>query len=110
MISFIGRSSAPQGPITISSVSGGSCRLDWHPPKDDGGSKIINYLVQKCDINDKEWTNVTRVCRNTSINVSGLKLGGTCNFRVKAKNSAGVMSEPLESKQLTITKPSGRSK
>ena len=107
--SFPARPSNPQGPMKISDISTDRCLLEWLPPRDDGGSKIINYLVQKCAARSAdEWTNVTRVCRYPKIQVKDLQEGTTYTFRVKAKNSAGLMSEPLLSEPVVTKTLSGK--
>lgn len=36
-----------EGPITYKDMMGDSLTLMWKPPKDDGGSDITNYIVEK---------------------------------------------------------------
>ncbi len=37
----------PSGPLEIVNLDAESCTLIWKPPADDGGSDIINYIVEK---------------------------------------------------------------
>ena len=37
----------PEGPISHKDMMGDSMTLTWKPPKDDGGSEITNYVVEK---------------------------------------------------------------
>ena len=37
----------PEGPIDYKDMMGDSLTLTWKPPKDDGGSDITNYIVEK---------------------------------------------------------------
>ncbi|CAF4372867.1 unnamed protein product, partial [Rotaria sp. Silwood2] len=36
-------------PLEISNVSKDCARLSWKPPKDEGGSKLIGYIVERRD-------------------------------------------------------------
>lgn len=38
---------APEGPISYKDMMGESLTLMWKPPKDDGGSEVTNYIVEK---------------------------------------------------------------
>ena len=35
-----GSPARPEGPIEIADITGDGCKLEWKPPKDDGGKKI----------------------------------------------------------------------
>ena len=37
----------PEGPLEASDIVGESLTLKWKAPKDDGGDKITNYIVEK---------------------------------------------------------------
>ena len=99
--------SHPQGPLVMFKIYVDHCHLEWQPPKEDGGTQISHYMVQKWDSRDDKWTNVARVCRQPKIQVTGLQLGISYKFMVMAKNSAGFMSEPLESDLVVIKNPTG---
>ena len=40
------RPGPPEGPLEASDVMADSCKLSWKPPKDDGGSRVTNYIVE----------------------------------------------------------------
>ena len=42
--------SPPEGPLKHSNESRHGCTVSWRPSKDDGGSDIIHYAVEKMDI------------------------------------------------------------
>lgn len=48
----------PEGPLTPSNVTKSSCQLQWRPPKDDGGSDITHYTVEKMDTDAMRWVPV----------------------------------------------------
>ncbi|KAG8012533.1 Titin [Nibea albiflora] len=72
--------------------------LQWEKPKYDGGSTITGYTVEKKELPDGRWmkANFTSVIEN-QFTVTGLTGGESYEFRVTAKNGAGVWSAPSES-------------
>ena len=44
---FADKPKPPTGPIEASDIDGESLTLTWNPPKDDGGEKVNNYIVEK---------------------------------------------------------------
>lgn len=76
--------------------------LRWNKPQFDGGSTITGYVVEKKDLPDGRWmkANFTNVIEE-QFTVTGLTGGQSYEFRVAAKNCAGVWSAPSES--VTIT-------
>ncbi|XP_029290714.1 titin-like [Cottoperca gobio] len=71
--------------------------LQWAKPRYDGGSTITGYVVDKRELPDGRWmkTNFTNVIEN-QFTVTGLTGGQIYEFRVTAKNGAGVWSPPSE--------------
>ena len=58
----------PEGPISHKDMMGDSLTLTWKPPKDDGGSEITNYIVEKRPVGSSKYvchcfcTNRNPVC------------------------------------------------
>uniref|UniRef100_A0A3Q3XBM3 Titin n=1 Tax=Mola mola TaxID=94237 RepID=A0A3Q3XBM3_MOLML len=75
--------------------------LQWAKPRYDGGSILTGYVVEKKELPDGRWmkANFTNVIEN-EFTVTGLTGGQTYEFRVTAKNGAGVWSTPSESVML----------
>lgn len=72
--------------------------IKWAKPRYDGGSTITGYVVEKKEHPDNRWmkANFTNVIE-TEFTVTGLTGGQSYEFRVTAKNGAGVWSPPSES-------------
>ncbi|KAK3703484.1 hypothetical protein RRG08_024788 [Elysia crispata] len=91
----------PEGPIQVKEVTPESCILSWNPPKEDGGSPVSNYIVEKQDKATGRWEPASKFVRGTQYEVMGLEEGHEYNFRVKAENDYGI-SEPLETSTGTV--------
>jgi hypothetical protein len=88
----------PTGPLEISNVSKDRATLSWKPPKDDGGSRVTGYVVERRDTSKgaDAWIPVTQSCKETTFTVPSLLDGHEYEFRVMAINENGT-SEPLRS-------------
>ena len=93
----------PQGPLEVSDIKADGCTLSWKPPKDDGGSPITNYIVEKFDTKLNQWQKVSSYSRVPFYEVIGLEEGRPYKFRVSAENALGE-SIPLETEALITPK------
>ncbi|XP_059156398.1 twitchin-like isoform X4 [Physella acuta] len=84
---------APEGPLEVVDIFSNRCALLWDKPKDDGGSPITHYVVEKMDAGKGEWE---KVCEtdDVEVDVCDLTPGRHYQFRVSAVNSQGE-SQPL---------------
>uniref|UniRef100_A0A6I8R4F5 Uncharacterized protein n=1 Tax=Xenopus tropicalis TaxID=8364 RepID=A0A6I8R4F5_XENTR len=91
----------PRG-IKVSDISRDSVNLTWNPPATDGGSKIINYIIEKCATTSERWIRVAqaRETRYTVVNLFGKT---RYQFRVIAENKFG-QSKPSEPTDPIVTK------
>ena len=94
---------APSQPI-IEEVTANSVSLSWEPPRSDGGSKVIDYIVEKKDAFSIRWTEVGHTHEN-AFTVPKLKEGDNVQFRVTAVNKAGP-GKPSQSSNTVTIKPS----
>uniref|UniRef100_A0A4W5MP29 Uncharacterized protein n=1 Tax=Hucho hucho TaxID=62062 RepID=A0A4W5MP29_9TELE len=86
----------PKG-IKVSEITRDSITLTWSPPEKDGGSPIINYIIQKCPTSGDRWIRAgqTNEPKYTMIALFGKT---KYQFRVIAENQFGLSdhSEPTE--------------
>ena len=75
--------------------------LKWKAPKDDGGSKITNYIVEMKDFSQTmTWNELDSQLSSTDLTylATNLEKGTRYMFRVSAENKYG-RSEPVELKE-----------
>lgn len=96
--------SAPEGPVKVSDVHGTGCKLKWKRPKDDGGTPIEYYQVEKLDPNTGLWVPAGRSNGpEPAVELNNLSPGTEYEFRVKAVNAEGE-SAPLNAEEPVLAK------
>ncbi|KAI1705639.1 fibronectin type III domain-containing protein [Ditylenchus destructor] len=77
--------------------------IEWKTPK-DGGEAIKEYVIEKKDSRN-HWVEAEHIPFGTNkASIDGLKQGEEYQFRVMAKNNAGL-SEPSDPTDAVIAKP-----
>lgn len=81
--------SAPGSPYAVETTIE-SITLSWSKPRDDGGSPITGYVLEKREKGKDRWA---AACQTTisdvTFRVTGLKENHQYEFRVAALNAAG---------------------
>ena len=75
--------------MKVTGVTEDSLALDWDEPKDDGGSEIIQYVVEKREASKRTWQEALKT-EDLDTTISDLVEGQTYMFRVAAENEVGV--------------------
>lgn len=79
--------------------------LHWDRPSNDGGSKILGYMVEFREPTAHRWTPANaNLCKDPKYKIEGLRDRGEYEFRVFAKNAAGL-SRPSDSSGIIKLKP-----
>lgn len=83
---------APPENLHADEFNGTALTLFWNPPKDNGGSDITNYIVEKREPRGN-WTKVSSYVTAPFLRIRNLTVGCEYDFRVSAENMYGV-SDP----------------
>uniref|UniRef100_A0A0N5AQN4 non-specific serine/threonine protein kinase n=1 Tax=Syphacia muris TaxID=451379 RepID=A0A0N5AQN4_9BILA len=80
--------------------------LKWNPPRNDGGSPITGYVIEKFEKRGGgDWSPVKMpLVRGTEAVITGLAEGETYQFRIRAVNAAGE-GAPSGSSEPTLCRP-----
>lgn len=88
---------APVGPILLSNITRETVDASWHAPRNNGGSPLLSYFVEKRDLADPIWIKVARIDPDIrTLKIINLVEGHEYEIRVCAENEYGK-SEPLVS-------------
>lgn len=101
-VSVFGKPTVCLGPLTVSEVTKKSCRLEWKAPKDNGGSQITHYEVEKMDEGSGSWLPAGQ-SKGTSLELKNLVENHSYMFLVRAVNKDGD-SPDLETEDFTVAK------
>lgn len=103
-IVFSDKPAMPEGPLVLDALLKNSVIISWKAPKDDGGSMITNYIVEKReDKEGAEWELVSSSITGTSCRIPNLVENEGYFFRVSAQNRYGN-SESLETPSAILIK------
>ncbi|XP_054641411.1 immunoglobulin-like and fibronectin type III domain-containing protein 1 [Dunckerocampus dactyliophorus] len=90
------RPAPPEGPVEILETTSSLIEIKWKPPKDDGGSAVTNYIIERQQQGHNRWVKLGDVSGDkTSFRDRNVTHGKKYNYRIYAENSEGL-SDMLE--------------
>uniref|UniRef100_A0A3B4TD88 Immunoglobulin like and fibronectin type III domain containing 1, tandem duplicate 2 n=1 Tax=Seriola dumerili TaxID=41447 RepID=A0A3B4TD88_SERDU len=98
----------PPAAFDISEITNETCFLAWNPPRDDGGSRVTNYIVERRATDSEIWHRLSSTIKHTTYKAVDLVKFKEYIFRVFAENQFGV-GPPAEHLPIIARYPFGRS-
>ncbi|CAG9840238.1 unnamed protein product, partial [Diabrotica balteata] len=94
--------SPPRGPLEISGMSDTSFTIQWQPSESDGGSEIIEYIVDMKEAKTKKVFKKVGATKGniTNLAINYLEKGHGYNYRITARNAIGVSDPYLPSETI----------
>uniref|UniRef100_A0A3P8WG85 Immunoglobulin-like and fibronectin type III domain-containing protein 1 n=1 Tax=Cynoglossus semilaevis TaxID=244447 RepID=A0A3P8WG85_CYNSE len=90
------RPGPPDGPVEVVETTSSVIEIKWNHPKDDGGSAVTNYAVERQQAGQSLWTKLGEVVADkTSFRDRNVTHGKKYNYRIYAENPEGL-SDALE--------------
>ncbi|XP_060899394.1 immunoglobulin-like and fibronectin type III domain-containing protein 1 isoform X2 [Labrus mixtus] len=90
------RPGPPEGPVETAESTSSIIEIKWNPPKDDGGSAVTNYIIERQQAGQCLWTKLGDVSADrTSFRDRNVMHGKKYNYRIYAENPEGL-SDTLE--------------
>lgn len=85
------RPGPPEGPVETLDTTSSLIVIKWKPPKDDGGSPVTNYVIERQQAGHSLWTKLGHVPGDkTSFRDRNVTHGKKYNYRIYAENSEGL--------------------
>ncbi|XP_077568738.1 immunoglobulin-like and fibronectin type III domain-containing protein 1 [Stigmatopora nigra] len=89
----------PLGPAEITLSSATCIEFKWRPPKDDGGSPLISYIMERRQIGRNTWKKIGEIPGVPFYRDTDLDRGRKYCYRIRALTAEGV-SEVMETEDL----------
>ncbi|KAM4563100.1 immunoglobulin-like and fibronectin type III domain-containing protein 1 isoform 2-T2 [Odontesthes bonariensis] len=90
---------SPQGPAEVTESSAACIQFKWRPPKDDGGSPVINYTLERQQVGRNTWKKIGEMPRVPSFRDTDVDRGRKYCYRIRAVTSEGT-SEVMETDEM----------
>ncbi|KAM6977602.1 immunoglobulin-like and fibronectin type III domain-containing protein 1, partial [Aplochiton taeniatus] len=91
---------APQGPVEIAESSATCIDIKWRPPKDDGGSPIKNYIMERQQVGRNTWKKIGEIPGVSSYRDTDVDHGRKYCYRIRALTEEGI-SDMMETDDIT---------
>ena len=100
----------PPGEPQVEEIGSDFVSLTWSKPTDDGGGRILGYMIEKKEVSSDNWVKINSVPSPANVfNVSNLIEDREYDFRIKAVNEAGESKAVSTSRKVKIRNPNGTS-
>uniref|UniRef100_A0A3Q4H3K1 Immunoglobulin-like and fibronectin type III domain-containing protein 1-like n=1 Tax=Neolamprologus brichardi TaxID=32507 RepID=A0A3Q4H3K1_NEOBR len=89
----------PLGPAEVTESSATCIEFRWRPPKDDGGSPVINYIMERQQVGRNTWKKIGEIPGVSSYRDTGVERGRKYCYRIRAVTAEGT-SEVMETEEM----------
>uniref|UniRef100_A0A672QL40 Immunoglobulin-like and fibronectin type III domain-containing protein 1 n=1 Tax=Sinocyclocheilus grahami TaxID=75366 RepID=A0A672QL40_SINGR len=80
----------PMGPVEVLEASASCVEFKWRPPKDDGGSPIKNYYIERNQIGRNTWTKIGNIPGEPHYKDTDVDHGRRYCYRIRAVTAEGT--------------------
>lgn len=80
----------PMGPVEVLEASASCVEFKWRSPKDDGGSPITNYNIERNQIGRNTWTKIGNIPGEPHYKDTDVDHGRRYCYRIRAVTAQGI--------------------
>uniref|UniRef100_A0A672J1G3 Immunoglobulin like and fibronectin type III domain containing 1, tandem duplicate 1 n=1 Tax=Salarias fasciatus TaxID=181472 RepID=A0A672J1G3_SALFA len=103
-LNVLDKPTSPQGPAEVTESSASCIEFRWRPPKDDGGSPVVSYAVERRQVGRNTWKKLGETPGAASYRDTDVEHGRRYCYRVRAATAEGV-SEVMETDDMQAAFP-----
>lgn len=93
----------PQGPTEVTESSAVCIEFRWRPPKDDGGSPVINYIMERQQVGRNTWKKIGEIPGAPAYRDTDVDHGRKYCYRIRAVTAEGT-SDLMETDKMQAGK------
>ncbi|XP_067116541.1 immunoglobulin-like and fibronectin type III domain-containing protein 1 [Osmerus mordax] len=93
------RPTPPLAPVDIIESSSSAVEFKWRPPKDDGGSPITNYLLERQQLGRNSWNKLGQIPAEPKYRDTDVDHGRKYCYHIRAVTEEGI-SDMMETDDL----------
>ncbi|XP_051805285.1 immunoglobulin-like and fibronectin type III domain-containing protein 1 [Acanthochromis polyacanthus] len=90
---------SPLGPAEVTESSAAGIEFKWRPPKDDGGSPVINYIMERQQVGRNTWKKLGEIPGVPCYRDTDVDRGRKYCYRIRAVTAEGT-SEVMETDEM----------
>ena len=94
---------SPLGPAEVTESSPVYIEFKWRPPKDDGGSPVINYVIERQQVGRNTWKKLGEIPGVPIYRDTDVDHGRKYCYRIRAVTAEGT-SEMMETDEMQAGK------
>lgn len=87
---LIDKPTPPLGPLEIIEASSNCIEVKWRPPKDDGGSPITHYILERNQVGRNTWKKIGQISAEAHYKDTDVDHGRRYCYRIRAETSEGI--------------------
>lgn len=89
----------PTGPLEIVEASSSVIQFKWRPPKDSGGCKIDNYILERQQVGRNTWKKLGSIGTEATYRDPDVDHGRRYCYRIRVETEMGT-SELMETEDI----------
>ncbi|KAK2897384.1 hypothetical protein Q8A73_013764 [Channa argus] len=98
-LTVLDKPTSPLGPAEVTESSPSCIEFRWRPPKDDGGSPVIKYIMERQQVGRNTWKKIGDIPGVPTYRDTNVDRGRKYCYRIRAETTEGT-SDAMETDEM----------